>query len=186
MALYTGKGDKGTTKLFGCDQRISKSSAITEALGSLDECNSFLGLVKVKTKEADWVVGESGSHLHEIVHRIQETLFIIQAELAGAPKTIQESTLQDAEKLIADIEKELPLITSFFISGGSELATSFDFARTLARRAERRVVAVIEEGEREMGEWSLAYLNRLSSILYALARLSNHKSGIKEQPPSYR
>ncbi len=183
--LYTGKGDKGKTGLFGCNQKISKSSAIAEALGSLDECNSFLGLAKVLSKEKNFGVGDDGPLFYELVSGIQQNLFIIQAELAGAPKTIEESKLRDIEKIINDIEGELPPIKSFFISGGSELATTFDFARTLARRAERRVVAVVENEDRKIGEWSLAYMNRLSSILYALARLSNRKAGIDEESPTY-
>ncbi len=194
--LYTGKGDKGKTGLFsakggpasgwGCDQKISKSSAIAEALGSLDECNSFLGLAKVLSKEKTFGVGVDGPLFHELVHGIQQNLFIIQAELAGAPKTIEEKKLRDIEKIINDIEAELPPIKTFFISGGSELAATFDFARTLARRAERRVVAVVENEDRKVGEWSLSYMNRLSSILYALARLSNHKVGIDEESPTYK
>lgn len=183
--LYTGKGDKGETKLFGCNQKISKSSAIAEALGSLDELNSFLGIVKVKSKDSGFRIDSLNLDFSDLVHSIQENLFIIQAELAGAEKTIKEEKLRHTENIINSIEKELPPIKSFFISGGEELSSTFDFARTLARRAERRVVLVNEEGKVKMGEWSMAYLNRLSSILYALARLSNHKSGIKEQPPSY-
>ncbi len=177
--LYTRKGDGGTTKLFACDQRISKSSATAEALGSLDEINSLLGFVKSKSAQAE----------KEILNTVQQNLFIIQAELAGAPKTIAESKVKEVEKIVDDIEKELPPIKSFFVPGGDELSAMFDYARTVARRAERRVVAVAEEsgplGNRRIGEFSLAYLNRLSSLLYALARLMNHKSGITEEVPSY-
>ena len=184
MALFTGKGDGGTTKTFGCDQRISKSSAIAEALGTLDEVNSFLGLCKEKSKTAGFSLGEKT--FAQIVHDTQKNLFIVQAELAGAEKLITEEKLREAEALVNAIEKELPPIKSFFISGGTELAATFDFARTLARRAERRVVAVHEEGTRKVGDWTRAYLNRLSSVLYALARLSNFKSGITEESPDYR
>ncbi len=184
--LYTGKGDKGDTGLFGCNQRISKSSVISEALGSMDEVNSFLGFAKLKSKDAGFRVGTEGVLFSDLVHDIQKTLFIIQAELAGTPMTVEEEKVREVEKVIAEIEKELPPIHSFFISGGGELSSYFDFARTLARRAERRVVAVSEEGNIKVGAFTLAYLNRLSSILYALARLSNHKSGITEQSPDYK
>jgi cob(I)alamin adenosyltransferase len=182
--LFTGKGDKGTTTTFGCDQRISKGSATAEALGTLDECNSFLGLCKVESERTGFSF-ETIS-FEELVHEIQENLFIIQAELAGAKKTITEEKLRDAEKIVNGIERELPPITSFFISGGTELAARFDVARTLARRAERRVVNVVDAKDGVVGQWSLAYLNRLSSLLYALARISNHKSGIVEQSPKYK
>ncbi len=182
--LYTRKGDDGTTKTFGCDQRISKSSAIAEALGSMDEINSFLGICKVKSKLSGYTVEDKS--FEEIVHTIQQNLFIIQAELAGADKTISEDKVLEVEKLIDTIEKIFPPITTFFISGGTELAATFDVARTVSRRAERRVVQVTEEGQRSIGEYTRKYLNRLSSILYALARLSNHLSGINEEPPAYK
>jgi cob(I)alamin adenosyltransferase len=190
MALFTGKGDDGTTKTFNCPpgKRISKSSAIAEALGSMDEVNSFLGLCKVKSEEKK--LSFQGISFESIVHEIQQNLFIVQAELAGADKSIEKEKVSKMEDLINEIEKELPPINSFFISGGTELAAIFDVSRTLARRAERRVVAVQEslreEENREIGEYTRAYLNRLSSMLYALARLSNHLSGIKEEPPSYK
>ena len=191
--LYTRKGDKGTTKTFGCDQRISKSSAIAEALGSLDEINSLLGLCKVKCHRGSnqglsLKTQTQGQSLVSVslLNDVQQTLFIIQAELAGAPKTVAKEKVKAVEKVIDKIEKKLPPIKTFFISGGTELATLFDFARTVARRAERRVVQVNEVGDRKMGKHSLAYLNRLSSLLYALARLANHESGITEESPSYK
>lgn len=195
--LYTRKGDTGTTGLFsakgrpasgwGCDQRISKSSAIAEALGSLDETNSFLGLIKVKASDKDSTfLNILGRTLGEIVHQIQQSLFIVQAELAGAPKTVSKDKIVEVESIIDAIEKELPPIKTFFISGGTELASLFDFARTLSRRAERRVVGVSEEGKLKISAETLAYLNRLSSLLYALARFSNHKCAINEEPPSYK
>lgn len=184
--LYTRKGDSGTTKAFDTKpgERISKSSFRTEALGTLDEINSFLGLVKVKAEQTRFRIGEHS--LADVVHLLQKNLFITQAELAGAPKTIEEKKVRAVEALIHAIEKELPPITTFFISGGSELGALFDAARTISRRAERRVIAALEAGEGKLGEHTRAYLNRLSSILYALARLSNHRSGIKEQSPDYQ
>jgi cob(I)alamin adenosyltransferase len=182
--LYTGKGDKGTTKTFGCNQRISKSSAIAEALGSLDEINSFLGFCKTRSYEAKLKV--DGKKVGDIVHGLQQSLFIVQAEVAGAPKTIDGKKVKEMEAIISEIEKQLPPIKTFFISGGTELAATFDFARTIARRAERRVTLVSEEGKTKIGEATLSFLNRLSSVLYALARFTNNKSGITEEAPSYK
>jgi cob(I)alamin adenosyltransferase len=188
--LYTGKGDNGTTKTFGCcDQRISKSSPVAEALGSLDEVNSFLGVVKVNARAYEVLVPRGDSteqKLGEIVDRVQQNLFTVQAEVAGADKHIAEEKVREAEGIINAVEAGLPPITSFFVSGGTELAALLDFSRTLARRAERRVVAVNEEGKVALGKDTLAYLNRLSSLLYALARHTNHKSGITEEPPTYK
>lgn len=191
--LYTRKGDKGTTKTYGCDQRISKSSAVAEALGSLDEVNSFLGIVKVWAFAAGTgaaAIGEkfevASRSFGDIVHGIQQTLFMVQAEVAGFPMQMTEAKVTEAEMYTDAAEKILPPIKTFFISGGTELAASFDVARTLARRAERRVVAVAEGEAVKVSPSTLAYLNRLSSLLYALARLSNHLSGIKEEPPAYK
>ncbi len=180
--LFTGKGDGGETDLWACDQRISKSSAVAEALGSLDEINSLLGLCKLQSRQENFLVGEKS--VEEVVADAQQTLFIIQAELAGTPMTVEAGKVEAMSALIGEIEKMLPPIHSFFVSGGILLSTYFDYARTVARRAERRVVASQEE-KKKIGPHSLAYLNRLSSLLYALARLANHKSGITEERPHY-
>lgn len=182
--LYTRKGDQGTTGTFGCDQRISKSSVIAEALGTMDEVNSLLGVCKVRSHQLKVESGEL--HVEETINTVQQNLFIIQAELAGAEKTITKERVEEIEKIIDGIEKELPPIKTFFVSGGTELAATFDFARTLSRRAERRVVQVVEEGKVKIGEHTLSYLNRLSSFLYALARYTNYKAGVKEQAPEYK
>ena len=183
--LYTRKGDDGTTKTFGCDQRISKSSSVAEALGTLDETNSFLGLCKVKAKESGLLL-PGGALCYQAVHAVQKNLFIVQAELAGSKMSISEEKVKEAEALIDAVEQALPPIKSFFISGGSELASLFDFARTLSRRAERRVVAAAEEGKVEIGQFTRSYLNRLSSLLYALARYANHSAGVIEEGPDYK
>jgi cob(I)alamin adenosyltransferase len=182
--LYTRKGDSGTTKTFGCDQRISKSSTIAEALGSLDEINSFLGLCKVKARKEKLFIGKV--EVGQMVHDIQKNLFIIQAELAGASMSIDEEKLKELETIVDTIEKELPQIKTFFISGGTELASLFDVARTISRKAERRVIAVADEGKLEIKDTTKAYLNRLSSILYAFARLTNFRSGVNEESPDYK
>lgn len=175
--LYTGKGDNGTTSAFGCNQRFSKSSAIAEALGTLDEVNSFLGVVKMNTHAGD---------VANILADVQQNLFTIQAEVAGAEKHTSEAKVRELENIINAIEAELPPIKTFFVSGGTELASLLDFARTLSRRAERRVVGVADEGVTKVGKDTLAYLNRLSSLLYALARQTNYKSGITEESPKYQ
>ncbi len=183
--LYTRKGDDGTTKTFGCNQRISKSSSVAEALGSLDEINSFLGLVKIKSEKVSFSLPTGDILLSETIGRIQQDLFIIQAELAGAEKTISEEKVKCLEEIVNGIEKILPPIKTFFVSGGTELAALSDIARTIARRAERRVVGVAEEQIQPVSKNTLAYLNRLSSVLYAFARAANHVAGINEESPTY-
>ena len=93
--------------------------------------------------------------------------------------------MREIEDIINTVEAGLPPITTFFVSGGTELSAIIDFARTLARRAERRVVGVQDDGSVSIHKDTLAYLNRLSSLLYALARQVNLKSGITEESPLY-
>lgn len=180
--LFTGKGDNGTTKTFGCDQRISKSAAITEALGAVDEINSLLGLLKMNGGSIDAIFG---MNYHELLSDVQHDLFLVQAELAGADKKMNAGRIQKLEDWTNAIEKELPPITSFFVSGGTTLAAFCDVARTVARRAERRVVAALEIPGSVEKPPLFQYMNRLSSLLYALARLANHRAGVSEEKPHY-
>lgn len=178
MALFTGKGDKGTTTAFGCNQqRISKSSELPEALGALDELNAFIGFVKMRAVESPRIA--------TAIRGIQENLFIIQAETAGAEKRLKDGTVEKVSEMVNEIEKEIPKITGFSIAGGTELSAMLDVARTLARRAERRLTAVKEMNLRDMSPETVAYMNRLSSLLFALARLANHLAGVKEENPKY-
>ncbi|MCX6754312.1 MAG: cob(I)yrinic acid a,c-diamide adenosyltransferase [Candidatus Nomurabacteria bacterium] len=186
--LYTGLGDKGTTTLFGCNQeRISKSAAIVEALGSVDELNAYLGIMKVYL-DVDKIFLKTGTKkvfLSSIVEDIQQNLFIIQAELAGVDMFIKKNELTKIENTINKIGEVLPPITSFTISGGSVASSGLDFARTLARKSERRVVSVSEEGSRKINSNTISYMNRLSSILFALSRYSNYILSIPENHPDY-
>ena len=184
--LYTRKGDNGTTKTFGCDQRISKSSLVAEALGSLDETNSFLGLARAKTAGMIFKIKNKQIKYSDVVLEVQHNLFIVQAEVAGSTLNITTEKITQAEKIVDEIEKVLPPIKNFFISGATETGALFDVARTLARRAERRVVAVKEEGKVSVSADTMTYLNRLSSLLYALARISSHTEGVEEIKPNYK
>lgn len=184
--LYTRKGDNGTTKTFGCDQRISKSSSVAEALGSLDETNSFLGLARAQTAGISFKIASGDVKFPDVILEVQQNLFIVQAEVAGSKLSISQDKIIKVESIVDEIEKVLPPIKSFFISGATELGGIFDFARTLSRRAERRVVAAKEEGKITVSAETLSYLNRLSSLLYALARISSHIEGTEEIKPNYK
>jgi len=142
---YTRAGDTGTTTVYGCNQRLSKSSAIAEALGALDEATSFLGLLRART----------------------------------------EKVLMPLERHIDALARVIPPITTFIVPGGSESSALADMARTIVRRAERRVVAVVEEGIVIPAPATLAYLNRLSSFLFILARYVNKEAGVDEHAPAY-
>lgn len=180
--LKTGFGRKwlkrewlaGRTRQAG--QRFSKSSAISEALGTLDETNSYLGIIKSKVESLK---------SKEEIEKVQQNLFIIQAQVAGATKNISEESIKEIESRIDEIEKVIPAVKSFIISGTSEISAMFDFGRTLARRAERRVVEVYEENLVSISKETLSYLNRLSSLLFALARYENFKNGLDENKPRY-
>ena len=199
LMLYTRKGDRGTTKFFSAkggfasggdsekERRVSKASCNTEALGALDELNSFLGFVKVGAKSGDIQVPGSSVKFSEVLHGVQENLFIVQAEAAGSPdKKISEIKVKEAEMIVDAIEKEIPSITGFSISGGTSLSALLDTARAMSRKTERRIVALAESGDRDMSEHTRSYMNRLSSLLFALARYVNHKAGVNEQNPSYK
>ncbi len=184
--LYTRKGDAGTTKTFGCDQRISKSSIVAEALGSLDETNSFLGLVRAEMADKSFKISEGAMRYSDIILEVQQNLFIVQAEIAGSKMFIGEDKIKKVEKIVDEIEKVLPPIKSFFLSGATREGAMFDFARTLVRRAERRVIGAKEEAKIVVDQGTLSYLNRLSSLLYALARISNYMGGAEEIKPNYQ
>ena len=183
MALYTGKGDGGTTKLFNTEKgtRLSKGSLVFEALGTVDELNTFVGWCRAGCG-IDWVVGDTT--ISAILLDVQDHLFTIQAELAGAEKHIPAQNITDVEARIAVIEEALPPITTFLVPGANELSARLDMARTVARRAERRLVELHEHSQ-PLSEYTLTYANRLSSLLYALVRFVNEKQDAAERPPAY-
>ena len=185
MMFYTGKGDAGTTKLFTTPkgERVSKASCNIESLGVVDELNSYLGVPKALARVAGFP--DQPKPIHEMLHSLQEDLFVVQAELAGADKVISSQALARIEDEIQTIEKMLPPVTTFLISGASVLSAHLDYARTLARRAERRLVAGRNEHPGLCRESTMAYMNRLSSILYALVRLVNHYEQAEEKAPTY-
>lgn len=211
MALFTGKGDQGTTKLFDTQSgvRVSKASPIFETLGMLDELNTLVGWCKVEAQGKRPAFAEAsagrrhakgksetqnsksenmicGRSVVEILHEVQDHLFTIQAEVAGAPKSVPQSNVEALSDLINEIEKEMPPIKTFLVPGGTELSARFDVTRAVSRRAERRLVTIHESGDRIIAESSRAYMNRLSSLFYSLTRLTNHRAGIVEKPPMYK
>lgn len=149
-----------------------------EALGTLDELNSLLGICRV------YAAGMAGEvALEDEIRKAQEALFSIQAELAGSDTHLDISRVKDIESVIDAIEVLSGNPHAFVIPGATKISAFLDFARTVARRAERMTVAA--DVQRSMSDASRAYLNRLSSLLYALARYAASKEGIKEASPSY-
>lgn len=187
--LYTGKGDNGTTKLFNCPQgkRISKSDSIFESLGTVDELNSSLGYAKALSCESSnfvYIEGEKVPY-EKIIEQIQESLFCIQAKLGGSNINLTEKHIQYIEKVIYEIETLLPPIKSFIIPGGGKTGAYLDICRTIARRSERQLVLIYNKDMSTTDEKAVAFMNRLSSILYALARFANYQDGYYEKKPNY-
>lgn len=187
---YTRKGDNGTTKLFDSPQgiRFSKSSPVFEALGTLDELNCVLGYAKVLSIKGDnsLLLGTEKVSYSQLLERLQNILFVIQAELGGSNMHAVSEYVEYEEKIIAEIESVLPPVTSFIIPGGTQLGAYLDVCRAVSRRTERIVVGVQEKGERKVDVDSLRFLNRLSSVLYALARHANYTEGVFERGPKYQ
>lgn len=181
--LYTRAGDSGETGLFSTPERLSKDAPRIEALGALDELTSLIGLCKVKTLAEKFIIDATGESVKELLEQVQQNLFTIQAEVGGADKHLSDDAIYTMEQYIEAIETELPQIETFLIPGGTGLSALFDFSRTVARRAERRVITVHREVA--LTDNALSYLNRLSTFLYALARLTNIRAGKQEDSPTY-
>lgn len=188
--LYTGKGDSGTTKLFDCPQgkRVSKSAFIFEALGTLDELNSSLGYAKALSRKSNDVLAMETQKVsyEEILEIFQQSLFCVQAELGGSDLHATRDHILYLEKVIHEVETFLPAIKSFIVPGGGETGAYLDIGRTIARRAERHLILLRDKKERIISNDSVAFLNRLSSALYALARFANYQEGYSEKKPDYR
>lgn len=159
MAIYTKKGDRGETSIFN-GKKISKDSLLIEAIGSIDEANSWLG-----------VIGG--------FEEIQKDLMIISSVLAGAKLEFGLDKTKRLEQEIDKLDKILPPLKNFILPGGSRTGAELHFARTLVRRAERAAIALSEVEGLSLN--ILAYLNRLSDYLYMKAREENFKKGIKEK-----
>lgn len=188
MPFFTGKGDDGSTGFFGTKRRLTKDAALPEALGTVDELNSFLGIIRSlpDTATITLQVEKNKISIANLVEQLQQDLFIVQAELANMDtpdKKITQEKVAYLEHIADAVEAHIPPIKHFVIPGATTLSAHFDYARAVARRTERRVVTLSKTTA--VRQPLLAYLNRLSSTLYALARLAAHDAGKKEKPPSY-
>lgn len=174
MSIVTKTGDKGETGLFSSNKlkktRVSKASARIEAIGSIDEANTSLGLAASFTGDRK---------LKKKIIEIQKHLFEVGAILAGAKIKLDKEFPQTMEKEIDEINKVLPKLIHFILPGGGKAGGLLFMARTFVRRAERRVVELSKKEKVSAGV--LIYLNRLSDYVYTLARYSNFKGKIKEE-----
>jgi cob(I)alamin adenosyltransferase len=177
MKLYTKTGDDGTTGLFG-GGRVSKASARVEAYGTVDETNACIGVARAT--RLDPVI-------EDVLAHVQVDLFTLGAELACVPgredrlgmTLLGGADIERLERAIDDADAACPPLKSFVLPGGSPQAAALHVARTVCRRAERALLFVDDNPPRRE---ALVYLNRLSDLLFALARRANILAGIADVP----
>lgn len=178
MKIYTKTGDAGTTGLFG-GGRVGKDHPRVEAYGDVDELNAALGLARAL---------EPMPRVDEVLVPIQRDLFAIGALLATpdlekmrqhlAKARVDDERIAQLERAIDDADRELEPLRAFVIPGGSPKAAALHVARTVCRRAERRVVHL--QSDVEIPQLVVVYLNRLSDLLFTLARLANRRANAGE------
>ena len=168
IKLYTRTGDKGSTQL-GDGKRVDKNSLRVDAYGSVDEANATIGLSILRTN----------TKIKKILQIIQNDLFDLGADLCMPDKKkiqklkITKDRVDYIEKKIDSFNKELAPLSSFILPGGSESSTYLHIARTVTRRAERKVCALSKK--ERINPVAIIYLNRLSDLLFVLARYTNNK-----------
>lgn len=173
--LYTRTGDDGTTSLVG-GTRAAKDSLRLEAYGTVDELNSWVGLLCSSPCIPP-------AH-HDILGKVQNRLFDIGAALATEPESkwqpepLTHTPVEELEKGIDDLDSTLPPINKFVLPGGHPDACRANIARTVARRAERRIIAMSRHTKLDPD--IVKFVNRLSDYLFALARTINHNNGFDE------
>lgn len=178
--IYTKTGDRGDTGLFD-GTRVSKSDPRVDAYGEIDELNAWLGLVRAALRD-----GGSGDEIAGCLEQLQRDLFAVGSTLADPRHRIaarvEKALVSNAdvarlEGWIDRFESELTPLTRFIFAGGSAAGASLHVARTVCRRAERRMVGL---GEGEVDLVVLTFVNRLSDLLFVMARLVNARAGIPE------
>ncbi len=174
LKAYTRGGDKGETSLLG-GARCSKATPRVRAFGDVDELNSFLGLARAIIKD---------SATRELLHAIQKKLFAVGTDLANPNAKKRLTTAGDVEWLEKETDavfEKLPALHAFVIPGGSLGASVLHVARAVCRRAERSAVALAEREKGKVNPEVVRFLNRLSSLLFVLARLENKRSAAGEE-----
>lgn len=176
MKIYTRTGDKGTTGLYG-GERVAKNDLRVAAYGSVDEANSAIGLARSLLGEPD---------IDKALVEVQDALFDVGADLAtpsGAPqrehlKPISAEDVAWVEGVIDHFSNELDPLSSFILPGGDASGAALHLARAAVRRAEREVTSLAEQVE--VNEQLRSYLNRISDLLFILARVANMRAGVSE------
>ena len=182
--ISTGTGDKGETSLFDLS-RVRKDSPRVAAYGEVDELNSVLGLAAAAAREA----GGRRSVLLKQLATIQNQMFLLGADLATPMETEQKNRITEdevrwVESLEDELEAALPPLKNFVLPGGSAVAAYLHVARALARRAERAVARL--DREEKVNPLALVYLNRVSDLLFLMARQENRLAGVKEMDVEFK
>ncbi len=165
MPIYTKTGDKGQTGLFS-GKRVSKASFRIEAIGTVDELNSVIGIVISQIRNPKFEIRK------ELI-KIQKDLFEIGAALANPRQALSLSKrVKEFENQIDEMTKKLPPLFNFILPGGGKAGSYFHIARTVARRAERRTVGLSKK--EKINDQILIYLNRLSDLFLTMSRYINH------------
>lgn len=175
MKLYTKSGDDGSTGLFG-GPRVPKCDPRVDAYGEVDEANAAIGVALAACTD---------KQIAERLLQIQADLFVVGAELATPaghkpPNTISPSQSTQLEQWIDEACGETQPLRTFVLPGGTFIAAALHLARTVSRRAERAVVLLSQQ--EEVSSAAIIYLNRLSDLLFAWARLVNHRAGVADIP----
>ena len=176
--VTTGTGDTGYTGLLG-EQRVPKYDARPDTFGTVDEATSALGLARATTREP---------RVKEIIYKIQQELYLMMGELATPPENYEKMGLritpeyvQRLEQIEEALKQEVEIPNKFIIPGDTPDGAALDLARTIIRRAERMAVKLLHEQVIENGE-VVRYLNRLSDLIFILARYVEVKSSLAELP----
>ena len=176
-SIYTKTGDGGDTGLFG-GGRVGKEDLRVDAYGQVDELNACLGVARAEGLGA----------MDALAGTIQDQLFTLGAVLAtpagskaqaSIPK-VKPEWATDMERAIDGFDKELPALKSFILPAGTKAAAALHLARTVCRRAERRVVPLFRAGK--VGDDVIVYLNRLSDLLFTMARVANFRASVQDVP----
>ncbi|MCS6806019.1 MAG: cob(I)yrinic acid a,c-diamide adenosyltransferase [Acidobacteriota bacterium] len=171
--VYTRGGDGGETSLVD-GQRVSKASSRVQAYGEIDELNSLLGVIRSES---------SDQQINQILQMIQNELFTVGADLASPSRIevprVPMEWVTHLEEVLDQLNEEVPPLEEFILPGGCKVASLLHVARTVARRAERAIVALSHE--EQINPCVLPYINRLSDLLFVMARVVNKRSGLAEE-----
>jgi cob(I)alamin adenosyltransferase len=168
MKPNIGSGDKGQTDFHG--ERVDKCCCNIDSIGTIDELNSFLGLVRSINKD---------NEIDSIIEKVQNDLFTIGADIATSNNHISKENVKFLESSMQELEKELAPLNKFILPAGNQVSSLLHVARAVCRRAEREVVALSKQ--EKINEQIIPYLNRLSDLFFTLARVVNKRAELEEK-----